>query len=579
MLPGPRILALALSIAAGPVAAAPTIGGCPVFPADNYWNTRVDHLPVHPSSAAWIATIGASRGFHMDFGSGIYPDPPDPAAAPIGIPFNLVPGTQPRVPVVFTDAPDESDAAPGVPASNGTALYPYPPNAAIEGVGPPNATGDRHVLVIDTDNCVLYETGVSIPLAGGASWNAYSGAVFSLRSHALRPRTWTSSDAAGFPVFAGLARYDEALTGLIPHALRFTAPVTQRAFIWPARHQAGSTTSASAPPMGARFRLRGGYDLSRFSPIARAIAQTMKTYGIVLADNGSAWFVTGAPDPRWDNGVLHELDVLRGSDFEAVDTCSLMLDPDSGQADVTLDRDGDGIPNCVEGGVARNATAKDNDVFGDARLFAMQQYRDFLAREGDAGGIDFWRGQIASGAQSRLQVTSQFFASQEFQSAIAPVTRLYFAYFLRIPDYGGLTFWIQQYKAGVPLERISDAFAQSAEFTGRYGTLGNAAFVDLVYRNVLGRAPDAGGLAFWTGNLDTAAITRGGMMIGFSESAEYRALIDSEVFVTMMYAGMLRRAPDQAGFDFWVAQRDAGGGDALIAGFLQSPEYRARFLP
>ena len=223
---------------------------------------------------------------------------------------------------------------------------------------------------------------------------------------------------------------------------------------------------------------------------------------------------------------------------------------------------------------------KDNDVFGNARLFTMQQYRDFLAREGDEGGIGYWSGQIGSAAQTRAQVIESFFASPEFQGAIAPVARLYFAYFLRIPDYAGLNFWIGYYKAGNPLETISNAFAQSPEFTSRYGSLNNAQFVSLVYQNVLGRAPDAPGLAFWTGQLDSAAMTRGQVMVGFSESPEYKQTSDSEIYVTMMYFGMLRRAPDQGGFDFWVQYRDTGNsGLALINGFLGSPEYRARFLP
>jgi hypothetical protein len=218
------------------------------------------------------------------------------------------------------------------------------------------------------------------------------------------------------------------------------------------------------------------------------------------------------------------------------------------------------------------------DLFADARLFAMQQYRDFLGREGDPAGIAYWAAQIDSGAMSRGQVIEAFFGSPEFQGAIAPVARLYFAYFLRIPDYGGLDFWIGYYRAGNPLEAISDFFAASAEFQARYGSLDNAAFVNLVYQNVLGRAPDAGGFAFWKGQLDTGSMTRGQVMLGFSESPEYRQSSESEVYVTMMYIGMLRRAPDPGGFAYWVGYRDAGNpGLALIDGFLASQEYRGRF--
>ncbi len=251
-----------------------------------------------------------------------------------------------------------------------------------------------------------------------------------------------------------------------------------------------------------------------------------------------------------------------------------VANPDCG----TGDTDGDGVPDCVDVTEGLNPAAKDNDVFGNSRLFAMQQYRDFLSREGDAAGIHGWTDAIQTGT-SRAAVVESFFNSAEFQGVIAPVARLYFAYFLRIPDYGGLTFWINYYRAGNALAAVSQAFATSAEFTNRYGTLNNTQFVDLVYQNVLGRPADAGGKAFWLGQLN-GGMTRGAMMIGFSESAEYKAAIASEVYVTMMYVGMLRRAPDTGGFNFWVGYIDGGqSGQALINGFLAAPEYRNRFLP
>jgi uncharacterized delta-60 repeat protein len=244
------------------------------------------------------------------------------------------------------------------------------------------------------------------------------------------------------------------------------------------------------------------------------------------------------------------------------------------------DVDGDAAPNRVEQSEWSDPFVRDNDVFTSPRLFAMQQYRDFFGREGDAGGVDAWSGNIQSGAQSRGQVIETFFGSTEFQGTIAPVARLYFAYFLRIPDYVGLNFWTDYYRAGNSLDAISNAFAGSAEFTNTYGALDNGQFVDLVYRNVLGREPDAGGRAFWKNELDTGARTRGNVMLGFSESEEYRGSSDSLVFVTAMYVGMLRRAPEQQGFDFWVDYRNAGNsGLALIDAFLGSQEYRSRFLP
>jgi uncharacterized delta-60 repeat protein len=243
------------------------------------------------------------------------------------------------------------------------------------------------------------------------------------------------------------------------------------------------------------------------------------------------------------------------------------------------DLDGDGLPDSAESTLGRDMLAKDNDVFGDPRLFAMQQFRDFLGREGDAAGVAFWAQYLTLGTQSRGQVIENFLASSEFQGTIAPVARLYFAYFLRIPDYDGLNFWIGYYRGGNSLEAVSGQFAGSPEFVNRYGALDNGQFVDLVYQNVLGRLPDAGGRAFWQGELDSGARTRGQVMLGFSESAEYRNLTANEIYVTMTYIGMLRRAPDPGGFSFWVNSLDGGGsGLALIDGFLASPEYHGRFF-
>jgi hypothetical protein len=260
-----------------------------------------------------------------------------------------------------------------------------------------------------------------------------------------------------------------------------------------------------------------------------------------------------------------------------IDSVSL---PTAAPPCVDGDDDNDGIPNCVEATEGRNPGLKDNDIFANARLFSMQQYRDFLNREGDAGGITFWTDRVNGAVSSRGQVVESFFTSEEFQNTVAPVTRLYFAYFLRIPDYTGLQFWINYYKAGNSLNAISNFFAASPEFTATYGALTNAQYVNLIYQNVLGRAPDSGGLAFWLNELDTAARTRGQVMLAFSESPEYRGTSNNMVYVTMMYVGMLRRAPEQGGFDFWVNYLATGNsGLNLINGFLGAPEYRARFLP
>ena len=319
--PFPRRTALACGLillglaTAAPCAAATHLAGCPVFPPNNIWNTRVDNLPLDANSAAYISTMGSGTGLHPDFGSGIWP--PD-TGYPIGIPYCVVSGNQPLVAVSF-GYDDESDPGP----------YPIPPDAPVE--GDPYGGGDRHVLVLDQDNCVLYELYAAVKQPDG-SWTAGSGAVYDLNSHALRPDGWTSADAAGLPILPGLVRYDEVAAGFIGHAIRFTAPQTRRAYLWPARHFASSLTGSQYPPMGQRFRLKADFDLSGFHPQVQVILTAMKAYGIILADNGSSWYISGVPDERWDNDVLRQLGNVKGQHFEAVDCSGLMIDPDSGQA-------------------------------------------------------------------------------------------------------------------------------------------------------------------------------------------------------------------------------------------------------
>jgi hypothetical protein len=293
------------------LAQAPVVGNCTVFPADNVWNTPIDTLPVDPSSTTYVNTIGASLGLKADFGAGLW------NGGPIGIPYVTVPGTQTKYPASFLYA-DESDPGP----------YAVPLNAPIEGGS--QSDGDRHAISIDIDNCILYELYRAFPQT--ASWQADSGAIFNLNSHLLRPATWTSADAAGLPIFAGLVRYDEVLAGEIRHAIRFTVPQTRRAFIWPARHYASSLTGTQYPPMGQRFRLKASYNISGFSATNQVILRALQKYGMILADNGSAWYMTGVPDERWNNTDLNALRGVLGSNFEAVDESSLMIDPNSGQA-------------------------------------------------------------------------------------------------------------------------------------------------------------------------------------------------------------------------------------------------------
>jgi hypothetical protein len=297
------VLALAVaSASAGGAGTAPRIAGCPMFPADNPWNRRVDRLPVAAASARIVASIGRDETMHADFGSGLW------EGGPIGIPVTVVGKGTPRGRVAFEYA-DESDAGP----------YPIPPGVRIE--GGPQADGDRHAILVDRDRCRLYE--LFALRREGDRWTAGSGAIWDLRSNRLRPAGWTSADAAGLAILPGLARYEEVARGRIEHALRFTVSRSRRAYVWPARHYASSLTDPALPPMGLRLRLKRSYPTAGFPRQARVVLQALKEYGMVVADNGSSWYVSGVPDPRWSNDDLHTLHRVPGSAFEVVDTASL----------------------------------------------------------------------------------------------------------------------------------------------------------------------------------------------------------------------------------------------------------------
>ena len=284
--------------AAAAAPAPPTVAGCPAFPAENAWNTRVDALPVARDSARLVASIGLDRGLHADFGSGLW------EGKPIGIPITIVGRATPRTKVTFEYA-DESDHV----------AYPIPAAVRIEGGA--TSTGDRHALLVDRDACRLYE--VYALRRAGQGWAAGSGATWDLRSNAVRPAGWTSADAAGLPILPGLARPEEALApGGIRHALRFTVPATRRAYVAPARHYASSSVDPALPPMGLRVRLRASYPVAALPPQARAVALALQRYGMILADNGSPWYISGVPDARWSNDDLHALGRITGADLEVV---------------------------------------------------------------------------------------------------------------------------------------------------------------------------------------------------------------------------------------------------------------------
>ena len=305
VLPSLALAAVALALAApatgGPVKGAPK---CRLFPANNHWNLRVDKLPVLPNSDAMVQNIGADDTLHPDFGSGLY------EGRPIGIPYTTVSKRQKRVSMSF-EYDDESDRGP----------YPIPRNAPIEGGA--SSDGDRHVIVVDRDRCKLYELFAAYPQNGGASWRAGSGAIFNLRSNRVRPAGWTSADAAGLAILPGLARYEDVKRGKIDHALRFTVSRSRRAYIYPARHFASSNTDPDLPAMGQRLRLKASFDTSGYPRQARIVLNALKRYGMIVADNGSDWFISGSPSRGWDNDELNALKRVEGSNFEVVDTTRL----------------------------------------------------------------------------------------------------------------------------------------------------------------------------------------------------------------------------------------------------------------
>jgi hypothetical protein len=285
------LTAVLVGVLCAPAGAHPLSGAprCPLFPPDNPWNQRVDRLPVAPDSDRIVAAIGADEPLHPDFGTRY------------GIPFTTVGSSQRRVPVAFEYA-GESDRGP----------YPIPADVPLED------GSDRHALVVDRDRCRLYELFAARPVDGGARWEAGSGAIWNLRSNRLRPRGWTSADAAGLPILPGLARWDDVRRGSIDHALRFTVSRTRNAFVFPARHFASSLSDPALPPMGLRLRLKASFDTSGYPRQARIVLTALQRYGMLVADNGSDWFVTGAPSPHWDDDQLNTLKRVRGADFEVV---------------------------------------------------------------------------------------------------------------------------------------------------------------------------------------------------------------------------------------------------------------------
>src|SRR5580700_11333606 len=320
----------------------PGAAGCPMFPADNVWNTSIANLPVNTHSAQWLASMNApTTNLHPDFG------PSGDPSNPYGMPYTVVPPGHPFVNVSFQYA-SESDPGP----------YPFGADTPIE--GGQNASGDRHALMVDPATCTLYELYNAQYSPSGST--AGSGAIWNLRSNALRPAGWTSADAAGLPILPGILRYDEVQSGSVTHAIRMTAQTTDTSYVWPARHEAGARSDPNLPPMGARFRLNANFNIAGFSAPAQVVLRAMQHYGLILADNGSNWYFGGTADPAWPLSLVDELKNIPASAFEAVDESSLMVSPNSGQAGV-LDVAGPGYRLvAADGGVF----AFGNGFFGSA---------------------------------------------------------------------------------------------------------------------------------------------------------------------------------------------------------------------
>lgn len=302
---------LVANVSAATNAKAADYSGVNMFPESNVWNTSITKLPVHPNSKKYIESIGDTKSLHPDFGAGKW------EGKPLGIPINIVGPSTKRVQVEFEYA-DESDRV----------AYPIPENPKVE--GGIESHGDRHLIALDPANAKLYEL-YQVSKTSKGSWSAGSGAVFNLRSNVLRPEGWTSADAAGLPILPGLVKHSELASGSIEHALRFTAPRTQKAFVWPATHFASSDCNPNLPPMGIRLRLTSNFDESSFPTDCQIILRCLKKYGMFLADNGSSLFLSGEPDERWNNETLHQLSRVTGADFEVVDESGLMLKRNSAE--------------------------------------------------------------------------------------------------------------------------------------------------------------------------------------------------------------------------------------------------------
>ncbi|HLJ95683.1 MAG TPA: DUF4214 domain-containing protein [Gemmataceae bacterium] len=581
----------------------PTLLGNPLFPADNPWNQKITDAPVAANSDTLVGSIGLTSHFHPDFGTTY-------AGALNGIPFNVVSGTQPKVPVTIDAYPDESDLLP----------IPIPSNAVIEGDPLPSNqnTGDRHMLVYDKDHNLLYETfNTHRPSEEpDGQWHADSEAVWDLSKDSFRTPGFTSADAAGLPILTGLVRPDEVLDqGKITHALRFTVPRSDNAYVFPASHYAGSNNPV-LPRMGERFRLKQSVNISGFSPANQVILQALKDYGMIVADNGSGWYLSGEPSSRWDDNDLHNLSQIVGSDFEAVDLTPVVsgLDQNSGStaggATITITglnfSGGAGQTQILFGTVAATnvtvlsdtqltatipahaagtvdvvvqspygtsaATAADRYTFGPSsaanQAFVAQAYLDLLQRPADTGGLATWTTLLNQG-MSRTAVVEAMESSPEYRADV--VQSLYTQYLHRIADTGGLTGFVAFLGAGGSAEQVAAIMAGSSEYFQTRGGGSNSGFITALYQDALNRTADAGGQAAFSQALANG-MTRTQVAAAIVSSAEcHRDLVQG------YYQAFLRRAADSGGLNAFTTLLGQGTHDQDVIAFVMgSNEYLAR---
>lgn len=582
--------------------ALPSLLGNPLFPADNPWNQQITAAPVAANSDQLVASIGLTSHFHPDFGTTY-------AGALNGIPFNVVSGSQPKVNVVIDAYADESDQLP----------IPIPNNALIEGDPLPSAqnTGDRHLLVYDKDNNVVYETfNTHKPSEEpDGQWHADSEAVWNLNRDSFRTPGFTSADAAGLPILPGLVRPDEVLDqGKITHAIRFTVPRTQNAYVFPASHYAGSNNS-SLPRMGERFRLKQSFDTSGFSPANQVILQALKDYGMIVADNGSSWYISGEPSSRWDDNDLHNLTRLVGSDFEAVNLTPVVsgLDQTSGSpaggntvtiaglnfsggagqtqvffgttpgSNVTVLSDTQLTviaPPHASGTVDVTVTSPygtsalvggDQYTYGQPtanQLFVAQVYLDILQRPVDAGGLATWTGLLNQG-MSRPAVVAAIENSVEYRTDV--VQSLYNRFLHRSADPSGLVTYVTFLGAGGTGEQLASILAGSLEYYQTRGGGNDDGFILALYQDALQRNADPAGQAGFRQAL-RGGISRREVAAVILTSAEYR-----QDLVQSFYQRFLGRSADSGGLNTFANLLSQGFPDeAVIAFIVGSNEYLAR---